>query len=189
MWPGTHVADGSRLVKVRFNDHVQSLPYSIPFTMALCPEYFRVIHDRQMRVCRLCLQPGHILHDCPDFSCHRCGIQGHYARECPQQHPQQQWRNQKCEICYNGHVRTVAMCVCNYSEGDSRSADLHVSAVSSRVSLKWDWEVDSDENPGSDEEPPAPALTPPTQAPPAALTGVFSLGSGACCCSSASLSP
>ena len=82
MWPGTKIADGTRFLKVKFNDKVQSLPYSARFETALGPEFFRVIHDRQVKVCRMCLQPGHILRDCPEFSCHKCGVQGHYAREC-----------------------------------------------------------------------------------------------------------
>ena len=82
MWPNTNVADGTRYLKVRFNDQVQSLPYSARFKTAQGMEYFRVIHDRQQKVCRMCMQPGHILRECPDFTCHKCGVQGHYAREC-----------------------------------------------------------------------------------------------------------
>lgn len=107
MWPGTRIADGTRFLRVRFNDQVQSLPYSTKFDTALGPEYFRVIHDRQVKVCRICIQPGHILRECPDFSCHRCGIQGHYARECGQ-------RDNKCNVCKN-HMKE---CVCNRSEGE-----------------------------------------------------------------------
>ena len=82
MWPGTNIADGTRIVRVKFNELVQSLPYSTKFNTATGSEYFRVIHDRQMKVCRNCMQPGHILRECPDFTCHNCGSQGHYAREC-----------------------------------------------------------------------------------------------------------
>ena len=82
MWPGTNIADGTRIVRVKFNELVQSLPYSTKFNTATGVEYFRVIHDRQMKVCRSCMQPGHILRECPDFTCHNCGCQGHYAREC-----------------------------------------------------------------------------------------------------------
>uniref|UniRef100_A0A3B4UNU9 CCHC-type domain-containing protein n=1 Tax=Seriola dumerili TaxID=41447 RepID=A0A3B4UNU9_SERDU len=113
MWPGTQVADGTRFLKVKFTDKVQSLPYSARFETAMGPEYFRVIHDRQTKVCRMCLQPGHILRECPEFSCHKCGVQGHYARECSNR----QRRNKKCEVCYN----IMEECNCNYSDSEAES--------------------------------------------------------------------
>lgn len=81
-WPGTDVADGTRFCKVQFTELVQSLPYSTKFETLDGGEYFRVIHDRQVKVCRLCIQPGHIVRECPDFTCYKCKRQGHYAREC-----------------------------------------------------------------------------------------------------------
>ena len=83
MWPGTDIADGTRFLKVQFTETVKSLPYSTKFDTLEGTEFFRVIHDRQVRVCRMCIQPGHILRDCPQFKCHKCQTQGHYARECP----------------------------------------------------------------------------------------------------------
>lgn len=81
-WPGTEIADGTRFLKVRFNKEVCSLPYSTKFVTLRGAEYFRVIHDRQVRVCRLCIKPGHIFRECPEFKCFRCLKTGHYAREC-----------------------------------------------------------------------------------------------------------
>ena len=105
MWPGTNVADGTRFLKVKFNNQVQSLPYSAKFSTALGAEYFRVIHDKQARVCRMCIQPGHLMRECPEFQCHRCGVQGHFARECGKD-------VKKCDLCRN---RTEE-CRCNRSE-------------------------------------------------------------------------
>ena len=82
MWPGTDIADGTRYLKVRFNEEVRSLPYSVRFETLSGAEYFRVIHDRQVRVCRLCIKPGHIFRECPEFKCFKCNKTGHYAREC-----------------------------------------------------------------------------------------------------------
>lgn len=83
-WTGTDVFDGTRYLKVKFPDQITSLPYSTKFETLEGLEYFRVLHDQQVKVCRLCLQPGHILRDCPEFFCFKCKKQGHYARECEQ---------------------------------------------------------------------------------------------------------
>lgn len=103
MWPGTDIADGTRFLKVRFTDTVKSLPYSTKFETAGGGEYFRVIHDRQVKVCRLCIQPGHVVRECPNFVCFRCKKQGHYARECSE------------DICKTCGMRN-ARCVCEASE-------------------------------------------------------------------------
>lgn len=73
MWPGTDVVDGTRFMKVKFTEEVKSLPYSTRFKTIEGVEHFRVLHDRQERVCRLCLKPGHIYRECPEFKCYRCG--------------------------------------------------------------------------------------------------------------------
>ena len=112
MWPGTNVADGTRFLKVKFNNQVQSLPYSAKFNTALGIEYFRVIHDKQVRVCRMCIQPGHILRECPEFQCHKCGVQGHFARECSK-------GKERCGLCHN----QIEKCRCNRSEEEEEKSE------------------------------------------------------------------
>ncbi len=82
VYPGTNIADGTRYVKVKFPKEATSLPYSAKFETADGAQYFRVIHDGQEKLCRMCMQPGHILRDCPDFKCFECYEQGHFAKDC-----------------------------------------------------------------------------------------------------------
>ena len=119
-WPGMNICEGTRFVKVKFNKEVRSLPWSTRFDTEKGAEYFRVIHDRQLKVCRLCIQPGHIVRDCPDFLCRKCGKQGHYARECV--------AVIKCRECGNRREN----CVCKEEQvgGGALSVDPDSRAVS-----------------------------------------------------------
>lgn len=107
VWPRSKVCDGTRFRKVRFTEEITSLPYSTKFNTEAGMKYFRVIHDRQAKVCRLCLQPGHILREFPDFLSHKCKNQGHYARECREE-------MEKYPGCYNKQRE----CICTMSEND-----------------------------------------------------------------------
>lgn len=107
-YPGTEIADGTRYVKVRFPKEVVSLPYSSKFETAEGTQYFRIIHDRQVKTCRLCMDPGHVFKDCPDFICYQCKEQGHLARSC---------NAVKCPECRKVLVR----CECWMGEGENSS--------------------------------------------------------------------
>lgn len=96
VYPGTNIADGTRYVKVKFPKEVTSLPYSAKFETVDGTQYFRVIHDGQEKLCRLCMQPGHIIRDCPDFKCFECYEQGHFAKDC---------RADKCPDCMKAFMR------------------------------------------------------------------------------------
>ena len=110
LYPGTDIADGTRYVKIRFPKEVTSLPYSAKFETSDGERYFRVIHDGQIKLCRMCMQPGHIFKDCPDFKCFECAEQGHFAREC---------KAEKCLDCNKVFMK----CDCESESEEDQSFD------------------------------------------------------------------
>lgn len=92
---GTDIADGTRYVRVKLPPKLKSLPYSMKFGN----EYYRVIHDHQLKVCSLCYSEEHLFRDCPQFKCFKCGGQGHFKRTC---------KTQPCPRC--GEIKVECDC-------------------------------------------------------------------------------
>ncbi len=64
-YQGTTVADGTRFLRVRFPQDIVTLPYNVRFDTEEGLKYFRVIHDDQLKTCRLCASTEHEKKDCP----------------------------------------------------------------------------------------------------------------------------
>lgn len=94
-YKGTAVADGTRYLRVKLPPNLKSLPY----TMKFGNEYYRVIHDNQMKVCSLCYSDGHLFKECPQFVCFKCGGQGHFRKVC---------KTEPCTRC--GEIRYQCDC-------------------------------------------------------------------------------
>lgn len=109
-YPGTDITDGTRYVKVRFPRESMSLPYSSSFMTAEGLRYLRVIHDGQVKTCRLCMSPEHLMKDCPTFICRECCEQGHYARDCTAA---------RCPVCQ----RALISCVCRDGSEEEEPRD------------------------------------------------------------------
>lgn len=71
-----------------------------------------MIHDYQVKVCRLCLRPDRILKDCLEFQCFYCKEQGHYKRDCTK-------KVSKCRVCYN----KLTDCICFLSDDEGNISD------------------------------------------------------------------
>jgi hypothetical protein len=113
-YPGTTVADGTRFIKVKFTKDVVSLPYYTKFETEEGEKFFRVIHDHQVKTCRICSSVEHEKKDCPQFTCRECLEQGHYAREC---------KAPRCQSCWKASQR----CTCEEYEEvhEEMEMDLH----------------------------------------------------------------
>ena len=98
-YPGTTIADGTRYAKVKLPDSMTSFPYTIKFRK----EYYRCIHNGQLKVCSLCYSSEHLFRACPDFKCFKCKKQGHYAKTC---------KSTRCKQCGQWEHR----CSCQESE-------------------------------------------------------------------------
>lgn len=113
-YPGTTVADGTRFIRVKFPKDVVSLPYNTRIETEEGIKYFRVIHDHQVKTCRICSSVDHEKKDCPHFICRECMEQGHYVRDC---------KAPRCQSC----GKALQRCRCeNYEEAhEEMETDLH----------------------------------------------------------------
>lgn len=117
-YPGTTIADGTRYAKVRLPEHMTSFPYTLKFQK----DYYRCIHNGQLKVCSLCYSSEHLFRACPEFRCFKCKEQGHYARAC---------KSTRCKQCEEWEHR----CSCRVSEhGDEGEID------------EWDHEVNNEDD-------------------------------------------
>ncbi len=111
--PGTTVADGTRFMKVKFPQEVTSLPYNTSFMTEEGVQYFRVIHDNQVKTCRICASVEHERKDCPQFTCRDCLEQGHYARDC---------KVPRCQGCDKAMIR----CRCEMDDEVNEDTSMEV---------------------------------------------------------------
>lgn len=58
-YPGTTVADGTRFLRVKFPQDIVTLPYNVRLDTEEGPKNFRVIHDGQLKTCRICASTDH----------------------------------------------------------------------------------------------------------------------------------
>jgi len=78
-YPGTTVVDGTRFLRVKFPQEIVTLPYNVKFDTEEGPKFIRVIHDNQLKTCRICASTDHEKKDCPKYICRDCLEQGHFA--------------------------------------------------------------------------------------------------------------
>ena len=106
----TKIADGTRYIKVKFPPNLKNLPYSMKFNTVEGLQFFRVLHNNQVKVCYQCLSDNHVLKNCPNTKCYKCNELGHIAR------------NVKHLCCVKTVERLGGECICNNSdESDSMS--------------------------------------------------------------------
>ncbi|KAF3842500.1 hypothetical protein F7725_024451 [Dissostichus mawsoni] len=70
---GTEITDGTRFLRVRFNDKVRSLPYSTKLDTVRGAEYFRVLHNRQV-LSAGCVSSRSHLQRVPGVKCFNPGV-------------------------------------------------------------------------------------------------------------------
>ena len=122
-YKGTQIADGTRYVRVKFPPEIKSLPYSMKFKTVDGVEYFRVLHNNQLKVCYNCMSDSHVIKDCPNIKCHFCKENGHYVKNCPKTFLCDKCglKEEECECDYNSEEY-------NDRDTDSDTADCEMQA-------------------------------------------------------------
>lgn len=152
VWPGTDIVDGTRFLKVRFTDEVRSLPYSTKFDTLRGIEYFRVIHDRQVRVCRMCIKPGHLFRECPEFKCFTCGKVGHYARECGERRERELEQEEKQQD-QDKSIQDDQSELRNVESMDEEDVIIDKREINDGGDkIKWGWRVETTSDEADDDE-------------------------------------
>lgn len=121
-YPGTTVADGTRFLRVKFPQDIVTLPYNVRLDTEEGPKNFRVIHDGQLKTCRICASTDHEKKDCPQYTCRECLEQGHFAWDC------QAPRCQSCE-------KTWMRCTCESEEEDNAEMEIEVQEHMEETSI------------------------------------------------------
>lgn len=131
-YKGTSVADGTRLVKVKFPPNMVSLPYVMSFDTLEGKRYFRVVHNNQVYVCGKCFSPDHGTKTCPEIECYRCREFGHMKSDC---------KTVKCIGC----LKFPQMCLCeDLVDNDEISSDDKVENQTIRGEPKETDDADDD---------------------------------------------
>lgn len=115
-YPATTVADGTRYIKVKFPKDVMSLPYNTRFETEDGTQFFRVIHDHQVKTCRICASVDHEKKDCPQMVFRECLEQGHYARDC---------KAPRCQSCRKAFQR----CRCEMDDEENEDTQMGAQEV------------------------------------------------------------
>ena len=76
--------NGNRLVKMLLEKK------SIPYSLRVCGEWCRIIHNDQQPVCSECSEIGHTRKRCPEVECRICKEKGHLSYDCDKRHNREQ---------------------------------------------------------------------------------------------------
>lgn len=97
-----------------WNTQVTSLPYNTKFKTEEGLQYFRVIHDNQVKTCRICASVKK--RECPQYMCRDCLKQGHYARNC---------KVPQCQGC----DEAMLSCRCEKDEEENENTEMEIQEV------------------------------------------------------------